>query len=82
LAHEWCHDNHILHYLYAPDWSQGRKAGPLRNERMAQNADALIAIWDGKSPGTRDMIARAHKHGLKVYVKTVEPEREAQKEDA
>jgi hypothetical protein len=27
-----------------------------RNERMADDADALIAIWDGFSPGTKHMI--------------------------
>ena len=43
----------------------GRKynvlAGYNRNQRMAEYADALIAIWDGKSTGTADMIARADK---------------------
>lgn len=43
-------------------------AGLKRNERMAQYADALIAFWDGKSTGTKDMIERARKHGLKVKV--------------
>jgi hypothetical protein len=40
------------------------RAGLDRNESMAQYADILIAIWDGKSKGTKDMIDRAKKHGL------------------
>jgi len=41
------------------DWrTYGRFAGPKRNEQMAKYADALLAFWDGKSRGTRDMIDR------------------------
>lgn len=51
------------------DWKQhGKSAGPRRNEQMAQNADALVAFWDGKSRGTKNMIDNAEKYGLKVRV--------------
>ncbi len=43
-------------------------AGHQRNERMADYADALLAFWDGKSTGTRDMINRARRHNLQVAV--------------
>lgn len=43
-------------------------AGHKRNQKMANYADALIAIWDGKSPGTKDMIRRANKNNLKIFV--------------
>lgn len=33
----------------------GKKAGPLRNKAMAEYADALILIWDGKSRGSASM---------------------------
>lgn len=46
----------------------GKRAGFIRNEEMANNADALIAFWDGKSHGTKDMIKRAKKHGLDIRV--------------
>jgi len=53
-------------------WNKyGKGAGFKRNEHMARFSDALIAVWDGKSKGTADMIERAKKHGLKVYVKLV-----------
>jgi hypothetical protein len=61
--------NKPLH-IYEADWERhGRAAGPLRNKKMAENADALIALWDGKSRGTRNMIETAEKHGLLIYVK-------------
>jgi YspA, cpYpsA-related SLOG family len=54
---------------FPADWKKwGRRAGYLRNEQMAHHADALIAVWDGKSPGTRHMIEVAKAHGLPVYV--------------
>lgn len=34
----------------------GRRAGPYRNKEMAIYANALIAFWDGNSPGTKNMI--------------------------
>ena len=46
----------------------GKRAGFIRNEEMANNADALIAFWDGESHGTKDMIERAKEHGLHVKV--------------
>jgi hypothetical protein len=40
-------------------WAEyGRSAGVRRNEQIAQYADALLAFWDGRSPGTRDVLAR------------------------
>ena len=35
---------------------------------MAQNSEALLAIWDGKSPGTKHMIEVANEMKLDVYV--------------
>lgn len=58
--------------VYHADWERhGRAAGPIRNRKMAENAEALIAIWDGKSKGTKNMIETAEKLGLIVYVKRV-----------
>lgn len=58
--------------IHKADWkAHGRGAGPVRNKKMAENADALIAIWDGQSPGTKNMIETATSKGLRVYVKRV-----------
>lgn len=54
---------------YPADWKRyGKRAGYLRNEQMARNADALVAFWDGESRGTKLMIELAKKYGLKVRV--------------
>jgi hypothetical protein len=44
------------------------RAGIRRNHEMGDYADALIAVWDGSSRGTKDMIEYATKKGLKVFV--------------
>jgi hypothetical protein len=54
------------------EWAKGRDAGLRRNERMAKYADALIAIWDGQSPGTNHMINAARSRKLLVYIHRVE----------
>ena len=54
---------------FPADWkAHGRAAGPIRNARMASAANALIAFWDGKSRGTKNMIETAKNHNLKVVV--------------
>lgn len=61
--------NNLKVTLFIPDWNKhGRGAGFIRNEQMAEYADALIAIWDGESKGTKHMIDIAKKKNLQVYV--------------
>ncbi len=44
----------------------GRSAGYKRNEEMAKVADALIAIWDQKSKGTKHMIDLMRKNNKPI----------------
>jgi hypothetical protein len=43
-------------------------AGINRNEQMAADANMLIAFWDGKSTGTKDMIEKMQGRGYPVKV--------------
>ncbi|AGI61755.1 chromosome segregation protein [Vibrio phage JSF3] len=43
-------------------------AGMKRNIQMAMDADSLVAFWDGKSHGTKDMIDTMVKLGKHVKV--------------
>lgn len=54
---------------YPADWDKyGKKAGYVRNVEMAENADSLIAFWDGKSKGTKHMIDIATERNLPIRV--------------
>ena len=56
---------------FPADWEKyGRRAGYLRNCQMAENADALVAFWDGQSRGTKHMIEIAKARGLAVRIVT------------
>lgn len=69
LGEEWARKHNIPIKQFPANWDKyGRRAGPIRNEQMGDYANALIAVWDGKSRGTKHMINYATKKGLKVFV--------------
>ncbi len=69
----WAIENGVPLAQYPADWREhGRSAGFVRNKVMADNADALIAIWDGDSPGTKMMIDIAKKRKLSVFIAEVD----------
>ena len=45
------------------------KAGFDRNAKMIAYADAVIALWDGISPGTKDALREAKRLGKLVFIK-------------
>jgi hypothetical protein len=54
---------------FPADWAKnGKAAGPIRNREMAAYAQALIALWDGKSRGTANMIEEARARSLNVHI--------------
>lgn len=62
---------------FPAEWDKlGKAAGHVRNEHMAQQADVLVAFWDGESRGTEDMIRRGLSHGLEVHVYRYAPQKE------
>lgn len=72
LGERYASEMNLPLHVYFADWKKhGKAAGPLRNAKMAEHADALIAIWDGQSKGTKNMIETAQKRGLAVYVEKV-----------
>lgn len=72
LGERYAKENGIkLSYFYA-DWKGlGKKAGLARNEQMGNYADALVLVYDGKSPGSTHMLKYAKKKKLKIYVKDI-----------
>lgn len=69
LAEEFAAAKHIPTRVIKPDWkTYGRRAGIVRNLEMVRAADAVIAIWDGVSRGTRSSIDFAKKEGKPCFV--------------
>lgn len=82
LGKRWANKQKVPVMSFPAQWNlHGRSAGFVRNTEMAENADALIAIWDGSSRGTKMMIDIAKKKGLVVFVKTVSHNIQEQNEE-
>lgn len=58
--------------IFPADWlTHGKSAGYKRNRQMAEYADFLVAVWDGKSRGTLNMIEEMRTLDKPVYIKNV-----------
>jgi hypothetical protein len=67
LGEKYAVEHNIPIKKFPADWDlYGKSAGYIRNEQMAKYADVLIAIWDGDSKGTHNMVRLAHDHSLIV----------------
>ena len=69
LGEKYASEHNIPVDCFPANWRKhGRSAGFLRNKIMAANANALVAFWDGTSPGTKHMIDTARSRGLAVHL--------------
>lgn len=68
IAEEFAEQFGVAFKEFPADWGKhGKKAGYLRNVQMADYADALVLVWDGKSRGSMIMKEVAIKKGLQIY---------------
>lgn len=71
LGERWAKENGVPIAKFIPDWNKYlKRAGFVRNEQMVNYADALIAVWDGTSRGTKHTIDLARRKGIPVFVHT------------
>lgn len=69
LGEQWARKMCIPVKRFPADWDRyGKSAGYRRNEQMAAYADALVAVWDGESRGTKHMIDIMKRAGKMVVV--------------
>ena len=72
LGEKWARRNDIPVKKFPvtkEDWeTYGKVAGPMRNSRMADYGEQLIAIQKDCSRGTQNMIEEANKRGLPVFL--------------
>lgn len=69
-------DHDIPITRFPADWDKyGKSAGPLRNEEMAEYADACVCFWNGSThrSGTYHMINFAKERKLLLEVIRYEP---------
>jgi hypothetical protein len=66
VGETWAMERDIRIRRFPADWSLGKKAGPLRNQAMVDEADAVVAIMYPDSRGTKDCVKRAIAKGIPV----------------
>ena len=70
---DWAGEEFSIDYLdqeakvFQADWLQGHSAGPARNKVMAAYGDAVLLIWDGRSPGSANMKLEMLKLKKPIY---------------
>lgn len=71
LGERYARDRGIPVKVFEADWdNKKKKAGTLRNTKMAKYADALIA-FPSSGPGTKNMIRQMKSLGKPVFVITI-----------
>lgn len=71
LAEDWARKNNIETLIFKPDVARyARGAYRIRNERIVNEANLVIAFWDGVSPGTKMVLNYCEKIGREVKVVT------------
>jgi len=69
LGERWADENNIPKKIFYPEWDKyGKRAGFLRNENIVDEADIIIAFWNGKSKGTKNSIDLAKKKNKKLII--------------
>jgi aconitase A len=62
LAEQYAKERGIEIIIHKPNWRRyGKAAGYVRNVDIVNDADLVVAFWDGKSRGTRHTIETARK---------------------
>lgn len=69
LGERYAREHKMKIRQFPAHWSIfGKSAGFLRNQEMANYANACIVFWDGESKGTKHMIDLAKKNDLDLKI--------------
>lgn len=71
LAEKYADERGIKKMILYPDYEiYGRNAPLIRDKLIVDNADLVIAVWDGSSRGTEFTISYAKRRGVpcEVYI--------------
>jgi len=69
LAARYARERNIDLVEHLPNYAKyGRRAPLERNKLIIQDADQVVAFWDGKSAGTAHAISIARRQGKNVIV--------------
>lgn len=65
LGERYATEHNLRIERFPAEWEKYHKgAGPIRNMKMVQSADAVIVFWDNESSGTKNIIECARKQDV------------------
>ena len=65
LGERYAAEHNLRIERFPAEWEKYHKgAGPIRNMKMVQSADAVIVFWDNESSGTKNIIECARKQDI------------------
>ena len=65
LGERYAAEHNLRIERFPAEWEKYHKgAGPIRNMKMVQSADAVIVFWDNESSGTKNIIECARKEDI------------------
>lgn len=68
-AKEYALSHGIEYVEFLPDYSHYGRSAPLkRNHSIVENAELVLAFWDGKSHGTKYTIGLCRQKGIPVRI--------------
>ena len=68
-AREYAQQHGLKLTEYLPEYSKYRRGAPLkRNITIIENADLVLAFWDGTSRGTKYVIDNCRKRNIPVEI--------------
>ena len=66
LAEQYAKENNLMCIVHPIDWNFGRGGPAIRNAKIVEDSDIIVAFWDGKSKGTNMTMNMAKKKGKNV----------------
>ena len=73
MAKNYAITHNIILTEYLPEYNRYGKGAPLkRNIKIIEEANRVIAFWDGKSKGTKFVIEECKKRGKEIDVYVME----------
>jgi hypothetical protein len=82
IAWKWALENSIEIIVHRPNYNKdGKWAALKRNDIIIDEADKIIAFWNGKSTGTKYVIERAKKLNKPVEIILIEESVEVESDE-
>ena len=81
MAEAWAKEMNLPMFVIKPDWKRwGKAAGPIRNSKIVELADTLVAFSTPNTTGTMDTLKKARKKGIPVFQIELSPDGELDEE--